>query len=124
MSEKAQNPEHYLHLRVGSLMKQPAADLELIAPLAVRESAAAGVIREAKLLHTDDGWQMRVRIGRIDRILRLHEFHQPRFFSSVDAATRLAQKLGVRRLSVDLVNWDGARYIRATKAERVRGEKK
>jgi hypothetical protein len=85
---------------------------ELIAPLAVREFAAAGVIREATLLHTLEGWQMRIRMGAMERILRMREFPKPRVFSSVDAATRLAHKYGVPRLLVELASWEQKRAPR------------
>jgi hypothetical protein len=77
----------------------------LIAPLAVRELAAAGALREAVAIADPAhaaGWLMRVRTGTLERSLRMRDAARPRRFQSVDAVVAMARKFGLRTLVVDL----------------------
>ncbi|MFC6842344.1 hypothetical protein [Xanthomonas theicola] len=78
---------------------------ELIAPIALREFAAAAVIREATVLPTPLGWMLRVRMGPQERTLRMRDDPSPRYFKTLDAAARLAHKLGVPRILAELADW-------------------
>jgi len=78
---------------------------ELIAPIALREFAAAGVVREAILLPTPEGWILRIRMGAQERTLRMRDEPRPRAFKTLDAAARLAHKLGVPRVLAELADW-------------------
>jgi hypothetical protein len=78
---------------------------DTITQLAVRELAGAGVVREAVLVpdpQDPKGWLLRVRTGTLERTLRMRDETRPRSFASADAAVRLARKLGIRALLVDL----------------------
>ena len=78
---------------------------ELIAPLALREMAKAAVIREATVIPTPEGWMLRVRMGPVERTLRLRDEASPRYFKTLDAAARLAHKLGIPRILAELAGW-------------------
>jgi hypothetical protein len=78
---------------------------DLIAPIALREFSLAGVIREATLLPSPDGWTLRVRMGAQERTLRMRDEAKPRTFKTIDAAARLAYKLGVPRVLAELADW-------------------
>jgi hypothetical protein len=78
---------------------------ELIAPITLREFAIAGVLHEATLLPSRDGWTLRVRIGAAERTLRMRDVASPRYFKTLDAAARLARKLGVPRILAELTEW-------------------
>lgn len=78
---------------------------ELIAPLAVRELAAAGVLREAVVVADPTapaGWLMRARTGTLERSLRMRDAARPRRFQTVDAVVAMARKFGLRTLVVQL----------------------
>lgn len=85
---------------------------DLIAPIALREFAAAGVIREATLLPTPEGWLLRIRMGPQERTLRMRDESRPRTFKTLDAAARLAHKLGVPRVLAELGQWHKAKAPR------------
>lgn len=77
----------------------------LIAPVAVREFAKAHVLREAVLLPAPNGWVMIFRMGAEERTLRMRDAAEPRYFQTLNAAGRYAQKMGVPRLVIELANW-------------------
>ena len=82
-----------------------SAPEDTITQLAVRELAAAGAVREAVLVpdpQVPDAWLLRVRTGTLERTLRMRDEARARSFASSDAAVRLARKLGIRALLVDL----------------------
>lgn len=71
------------------------------------ELARGGAVREAvAVYHGEDGWLLNLRVGMNERTLRKRHGLTPRAFGSLDAVGRMARRLGIARLLVDLSGWD------------------
>ena len=76
---------------------------DLIHPAAAKELAQVGALREALCVPSKDGWHLVLKIGIRERTLRIHDAAKPRLFGSLDTAARMARRLGIPRLQVELV---------------------
>lgn len=83
-------------------MASEPPDSELIAPTSLRDFTAVGVVTQAEAIPCQDGWQMRVHVGGIDRTLRMYDAYEPRTFVTLDAFVRHARRLGLVRIAANL----------------------
>lgn len=76
--------------------------MPLITYNSLQDFASAGLIPELTAVPSQKGWLLSARIGQTDRMLRLRDDVTPRRFQTLDALTRLARRVGVLRVVVQL----------------------